>query len=81
MKRISLFLDERIFRFLSRTAAERLTARFLASRWKELPRLTPDEVYEFGKDVETARSELPALAAAYFELGAKSRPSNNATTP
>lgn len=41
--------------------APRITASSLASRWKEVPRLTPDEASEFRKDVEAARSELPAL--------------------
>lgn len=50
---------------VSESRAPLLTARSLASRWKDIPRLTPDEAEEFRRDVETARSELPALTPVW----------------
>ncbi len=50
---------------VSESRAPLITARSLASQWKNLPRLTPEEARDFRKDIESARSELPALPAVW----------------
>lgn len=39
-----------------------LSARQLAARWREWPRLTPDEAQALAADVAASRKELRALA-------------------
>ncbi len=61
----SQLVREAVARYLapqdSEARAPHVTATSLASRWKEMPRLTSDEASEFWKDIEVARTELPAL--------------------
>lgn len=61
----SQVVREAVARYLAPASPEtrtpRLTASALASRWKDVPRLTPDEASEFSKDVEAARKVLPTL--------------------
>jgi ribbon-helix-helix CopG family protein len=43
----------------------RLTARELASRWRNLPRLSPEEATEFADDIAAARGALPRVRDAW----------------
>lgn len=49
----------------SEARAPRVTAISLASRWRDVPTLTPNEASEFRKDVESSRGELPDLTPVW----------------
>ena len=65
----SQVVREAVARYLAPSGSEvhspRLTASTLAVRWKEVPRLTPDEASDFHDDIEAARRELPLPASAW----------------
>ncbi len=42
-----------------------LTASMLAARWKEIPRLTPEESSEFHDDITAARKKMRLPATAW----------------
>jgi predicted transcriptional regulator len=46
---------------LERAAGAGLTARALAERWAELPRLTPEEAGDLEADIAAARAGLPVV--------------------
>lgn len=42
-------------------SSSRRTARDLAARWSDLPRLLPEEAIDLARDIEASRTQLPAL--------------------
>jgi hypothetical protein len=63
---------EAVARYLAPSAAPAepaaragVTARILAARWADLPRLTPEEARGLGADIAAARAGLPAVRAPW----------------
>ncbi len=60
---------EAVGRYLSPVAAEPgaagLTAHDLALRWRSWPRLLPAEAEGLGRDIESARAELPPVPESW----------------
>ena len=49
----------------SGSESSRLTARVLAERWNDIPRLTPEEASEFHDDIAAARKKMRLPAPAW----------------
>lgn len=65
----SQLVREAVARYLAPSGSEarvpRINASSLAARWKDVPRLTPDEAFNFHNDIEAARAHLPPQASAW----------------